>query len=131
VEVDLDGEPGIALAGDLDEAAAPEPWAALLPALDPTTMGWKERGFYLGAHAGQLFDRNGNASPTVWCDGRIVGGWAVRPDGELVHTLLEDIGADMQAAIDVEAERLRAPLGDVRLAPRARLRSPLETALLA
>ena len=25
-----------------------EPWAALLPVLDPTVMGWKERGFYLG-----------------------------------------------------------------------------------
>ena len=27
----------------------PRPWAALLPTLDPTTMGWKERDWYLGA----------------------------------------------------------------------------------
>ena len=26
---------------------SPEPWAALLPVLDPTTMGWKQRDFYL------------------------------------------------------------------------------------
>ena len=26
------------------------PWAALLPVLDPTVMGWKERGFFLGPH---------------------------------------------------------------------------------
>ena len=27
----------------------------------PTTMGWKERDWYLGAHGPALFDRNGNA----------------------------------------------------------------------
>ena len=26
------------------------PWIALLPPLDPTTMGWKERDWYLGPH---------------------------------------------------------------------------------
>ena len=29
----------------------PGPWVALLPVLDPTVMGWKERGFYLGPMA--------------------------------------------------------------------------------
>ena len=73
-EVDLDGEVGIVLAGDVDAPAAPEPWVALLPGLDPTTMGWKQRSWYLGGHGPALFDRNGNAGPTVWCDGRVVGG---------------------------------------------------------
>jgi hypothetical protein len=41
-DVDLDGTPGIMLAGDLrglDDGAVPAPWVALLPALDPTAMG--------------------------------------------------------------------------------------------
>ena len=59
-------------------AAPDEPWVALLPALDPAPMGWQERGWYLGEHRERLFDRSGNIGPTVWCDGRIVGGWAQR-----------------------------------------------------
>ena len=50
-----------------------EPWAALLPALDSTTMGWFERGWYLGPHKAHLFETNGNARPTGWWDGRIAG----------------------------------------------------------
>ena len=64
-------------------ANAVEPWAALLPALDATTMGWKQRDWYLAEHGPLLFDRNGNASPTVWWDGRIVGGWAQATGGEI------------------------------------------------
>ena len=30
----------------------------------PTTMGWKERDWYLGPHKAQLFDTSGNAGPT-------------------------------------------------------------------
>ena len=43
-EVDLDGATGYVLDGDLEPTPPPEPSAALLPTLDPTTMGWKERG---------------------------------------------------------------------------------------
>ena len=76
VAVELaDGAPAWVHPEDTDEVAPPAPWGALLPALDPTTMGWKERGFYLGDHAPLVFDRNGNAGPTAWWDGRIVGGW--------------------------------------------------------
>ena len=77
VEVDLDGEPGLVLADDQDpDPPATEPWAALLPALDPTVMGWAGpgRGWFLGVHGPALFDRSGNAGPTVWWDGRVVGG---------------------------------------------------------
>lgn len=42
-EVDLDGVPGIVLADDLVPTEPPEPWVALLPSLDATTMGWKQR----------------------------------------------------------------------------------------
>ena len=129
VEVDLDGTPGLALAGDLDPVPAPEPWAALLPALDPTTMGWAARDFYLGPHRPALFDRNGNAGPTIWWAGRVVGGWAQRRTGEVVLRLLEDPGADATTAIEAEAARLADWLGPVRVTPR--FRTPLERELIA
>ncbi len=118
VEVDLDGAPGVALADDLEPEPASPSWAALLPALDPTTMGWKGRDWYLGSHGPVLFDRNGNAGPTLWWDGRIVGGWAQRSDGEVVLRLLEDVGVDGRAALDAEAERLQRWLVGTRVAPR-------------
>jgi hypothetical protein len=117
-EVDLDGAPGVALAGDLEPTPPAEPWIAFLPALDPTVMGWKHRDWYLGAHAGLLFDTNGNAGPTVWCDGRVVGGWAQRKTGDVVFRLLEDVGNEVAAAVAAEAARLGDWLGDVRVTPR-------------
>ena len=80
-------------------------------------MGWKERDWYLGAHGPTLFDRNGNAGPTVWWEGRVVGGWAQRKDGEIAYRLLERVGSDARAAIEREAERLQEWLGDVRCRP--------------
>ena len=117
VTVDLDGATGYLLAEDVDPTERPMPSAALLPTLDPTTMGWKERDWYLGEHASLLFDRNGNAGPTVWWDGRVVGGWAQRKDGEVVFRLLEDVGGEAAQAVAAEAERLAAWLGEVRVAP--------------
>lgn len=116
VEVELDGGPGYVLPGD-ERAEAADPWVALLPALDPTPMGWKERAWYLGDGQSELFDRNGNIGPTVWVDGRIVGGWSQRPDGEIVIGLLEDVGADHRAQLDAESERLAAFVGDVVVKP--------------
>ena len=116
-EVDLEGSTGYVLADDLEPTPAPEPSAALLPTLDPTTMGWKERGWYLGEHAAILFDSNGNAGPTVWWDGRVVGGWSQRRNGEIVFELLEDVGAAAVAAVEAEAARLAAWVGEVRFSP--------------
>jgi hypothetical protein len=115
--VDLDGVQGLALADDLDGTEPPEPSAALLPTLDATTMGWKERDWYLGPHASTLFDRNGNAGPTVWWDGRVVGGWTQAGDGEIRYRVLEDVGGDAEAAVEAEAERMAEWLGDVRFSP--------------
>src|SRR5918992_224399 len=102
VEVDLDGVTGLVLPDDLGPTPEPEPWIALLPALDPTTMGWQARDWYLGEHRPALFDTNGNAGPTIWADGRIVGGWAVRTTGEVVWRLLEEVGRETTAAIEAE-----------------------------
>lgn len=129
VEVELDGGTGILLADDLEPVADPPPWAALLPALDPTPMGWQSRAWYLGEHQPLLFDRNGNIGPSIWYDGRIVGGWAQRKDGEIVTRLLEDIGADATALVGAEAERAAGWFGAVRPIPR--FRTPLERELTA
>jgi len=115
--VDVHGSPGYVLADDLEPTPTVAPWAALLPTLDPTTMGWKERDWYLGPHGTVLFDSNGNAGPTVWWDGRVVGGWSQRPDGEIVFELLEDVGRDGVASVEAEASRLAAWLGETRFSP--------------
>ena len=132
-EVNLDGAPGVMLAADeptLDEPSAVEPWPALLPALDPTAMGWRDRAWYVGEHTPALFDRSGNIGPTVWWEGRIVGGWAQRKDGEIAVRLLEDIGAEASAAIAAEAHRLREWIGpDPRTRITPRFRTPLEREL--
>jgi hypothetical protein len=120
VEVDA----GLVLADDVAPVRAGRPWVALLPALDATTMGWKERGWYLGDHGPVLFDRMGNAGPTVWCEGRVVGGWAQRRDGEIVYELLEDIGREAVVAVDAAAEAVQALVGDIRYTHR--FPTPLE-----
>ncbi|MGW5768037.1 winged helix DNA-binding domain-containing protein [Streptomyces longwoodensis] len=115
-----------------DEEAVPEtaaePWAALLPALDPTAMGWQQRDWYLAPELRDaLFDRSGNVGPTVWWDGRVVGSWAQRPSGEVVWRLLEPVGREAEAAVEEAAATLRAWLDDTRVTPR--FRTPLEKEL--
>jgi len=129
VEVDLDGATGFLLPDDLEPVPAPEPGVALLPGLDPSTMGWKQREFYLDpAHVPVLFDRNGNGGPTAWVDGRIVGGWAQRRDGTVVLRLLVDVGAENRVALERAAYELERLLGDVRFTPR--FPAPLQAELL-
>lgn len=113
VEVDLQGGgTGWLLPDDLAPEAELAPWAALLPTLDPTTMGWRDRDFYLDPeHTPYLFDSNGNAGTTIWWDGRIVGCWVQDSAGAVVPVLREDIGAEGTAAVTVEAERLTRWLG--------------------
>ncbi|CAN5569854.1 winged helix DNA-binding domain-containing protein [soil metagenome] len=118
VEVAIDGGTGYVMPGDLEPAEEVDPWAALLPSLDPTTMGWLERDWYLGGHKKQVFDSNGNAGPTVWWNGRIVGGWRQRDGGEVDVQLLEDAGAEAAGAIELEAARLTDWLAGTRVLPR-------------
>ncbi|MCF3180619.1 AlkZ family DNA glycosylase [Streptomyces polychromogenes] len=130
VEVELARGPGHALPEHVEAPAAPRPGAALLPALDPTPMGWRHRDWYLDpAHVPELFDRYGNVGPTVWWDGRIVGGWAQRPDGEIVTRLLPGArtGRETERAVAAEAERLAAFFGNLRVRPG--FRTPLERRL--
>ncbi|HSF85091.1 MAG TPA: winged helix DNA-binding domain-containing protein [Acidimicrobiia bacterium] len=127
-EVELDERTGYVLPDDVDAPPPTGGWVALLPSLDSTVMGWKERSWYLGPHATALYDRNGNAGPTVWVDGRIVGGWGHRADGEIVYELLEDVGTDAERMIAGKAAELASWLGDVRI--KARFPTPLEKSLI-
>jgi hypothetical protein len=90
-------------------------------------MGWISRDWYLGPHASALFDRTGNAGPTIWCDGRVVGGWGQRKSGEIVYRVLEDIGKEANTLVAADAERLQTWLGSARVTPR--FRTPLEREL--
>ena len=128
VEVELDGgQTGLVLPSDVDPVPAPDPWVALLPALDPTPMGWSQRDWYLGPHGPEVFDRNGNVGPTIWVDGRIVGGWAQLASGEVVHRLLEDLGRDASDQVARVAAQVSDWIGPVRVTPR--FRTPLERSL--
>ena len=115
VEVELASGTGWVLPDDLEPVADVEPWATLLPILDPTVMGWKERDFYLGAHADRLFDTAGNAGTTAWWDGRVVGAWVQDDDGAVELRLIDDVGTDGVAALEREAERLTRWLGGQRV----------------
>ncbi|MCT9079143.1 winged helix DNA-binding domain-containing protein [Streptomyces fulvoviolaceus] len=131
--VSLDEGTGYVVDGDVGPVAGPaEPWAALLPGLDPTAMGWQQRDWYLAPDLRPLlFDGSGNVGPTVWWNGRVVGGWAQRGDGEVVWRILdaEGVGRDAEAAIALEAERLRGWVGTTRVTPR--FRTPVERELSA
>ncbi len=132
-EVTLDGGAGYVHPAHVDPPVdGPGSSVALLPALDPATMGWKQRDWYLDpALASKLFDTNGNGGPTIWIDGRIVGGWVQRPDGEIAWRLLDndhDLG-DRVPAIEQEVARLRDFLGDSRF--KVRFPTPLVKELLS
>ncbi|MEO5899891.1 MAG: winged helix DNA-binding domain-containing protein [Ilumatobacteraceae bacterium] len=132
VEVSLDqpgGGTGWMLADDLDPVDTPGPFVAVLPGLDPTTMGWKERSWYLGEHGAHVFDRNGNGGPTIWVDGEIVGSWVQRKDGTLARRLLQDVPAQRVKEIDRHLAALRDLLGDTR--HTVRFPAPIQRDLLA
>ena len=102
-----DREQGWLLPDDVEPVTEVTPWAALLPTLDPTTMGWKRRGHYLHPDdAPFLFDTAGNGGTTAWWQGWIVGCWAQREDGRVEVVLRGDPGRQARAALAAEADRL-------------------------
>ncbi|GAA1074328.1 winged helix DNA-binding domain-containing protein [Tsukamurella spumae] len=117
VEVELErGATGWVLPDDVEPVAPAEPWAALLPALDPTPMGWKERAFYLEpGFAAAIYDSVGNAGTTAWWDGRIVGAYTQEDDGAVVPVLAPGTPRAARRALDVEAARLQEWLAGERV----------------
>lgn len=125
-EVDLDGAPGVALPDDLETEPDAGRWCALLPGLDASTMGWADRDWYVGPYRGRVFDTNGNAGPTAWWNGRVVGGWCQDGDARVQLQLLEDPGRDGRQALQRRADELTHWLDGVRVSPR--FPSPLSKA---
>ena len=122
---------GYVLRGDTQPTPDPGPWVSLLPGLDPTPMGWKQRSWYLDDETDRrVTDRNGNIGPTVWADGRVVGGWTQRKDGTIAHdvdmAMLEPVHHEL---LEAEIDRLRALVGETRFTPR--FPSPNQQQLLA
>jgi hypothetical protein len=107
VEVTLDGGAnGWLLPDDLDPVSHDANWGNLLPVLDPSVMGWKERAFYLGPYGPKLFDSSGNAGTTAWWNGRVVGCWVQDRAGVVQVVLLEDPGSKARKALQSEGDRL-------------------------
>ena len=117
----LDGEHWM-LADDarrLRHFAPPKaPYVFFLPALDPYIMGYQDRSrFFTTEHRDKIFDRAGNAMPTVWVNGQVVGAWGQRQDGSVVYGLFESVGDDALALLAHEAQRLESLLEGEFLAP--------------
>ena len=125
--VDLHGQPGIDLR-DSEPVASAEPVACLLPCLDPTPMGWKQRDWFTAVDPALIYDRAGNIGPTVWWNGELIGSWASTTDG-IRTTLIADRGRQAAAAVEHAANHLHARLGGATVTPA--VRTPLERHLSA
>jgi len=110
VAVGLDsGDTGYVLPDDLDADEPVEEWAALLPTLDPTSMGWKQRDFYLDPDdVPYLVDRAGNIGTTAWWNGRVVGCWVQDDDARVTVVVRnpEKLPAAALRALEAQADRL-------------------------
>jgi hypothetical protein len=115
-------------AGCLRDFAAPDvPYVFLLPSLDPYIMGYSDRLRFLAPeHRKKVFDRAGNAVPTVWVDGRVVGVWGQHKDGQVFYKLFKPIG-DAEALLGEEMRRLEDFLAGEALPPG--IRTPFTRAL--
>jgi hypothetical protein len=129
-EVDLHGEAGFDLThvdDDPHDHGPTAPMATLLPALDPTPMGWRRRHWFLGIEPTLVFDRAGNVGPTLWWDGEIIGSWAVASTGEVRIVIVADRGAEAATAAHDAASRLQQRLQGTVVT--SAIRTPLEQSL--
>jgi hypothetical protein len=90
-------------------------------------MGYRDRGRFLAPeHRAKVFDHAGNAMPTVWVNGRVVGAWGQRKacgeprrtNGSVIYGLLESMGEEERALLEGEVQRLEGFLGGEFLLPR-------------
>jgi hypothetical protein len=117
VEAELDGAAGWLAAND-PPLGPVEPWVAVLPGLDPTIMGWKQRGWYLPSASLEVFDSAGNGGPSLWVDGRVVGAWAQTKDGKIHTHYFERVAAARRREIDERIDQLKTWIGDTRFTVR-------------
>ena len=119
-QVELDDQSiGWILENDLAKLDKVDPWVQLLPGLDASTMGWKNRDWYIDPDVvPMLFDRFGNAGPVIWADGKVIGSWIQKPDGSIAYQLTEKIGRKHQKLLNDAIDRTVAFCGDVIVRPR-------------
>jgi len=123
-EVSIEGLDNCLLLADevqrLHDLALPDAHPVFfLPGLDPYIMGYHNRRRFLAPeHHAKVFDRAGNAMPTVWTNHRAVGVWGQRKDGSVIYGLFEPVGKKDEALLASEARRLESFLGGECLAPR-------------
>lgn len=116
-----DGRPGLTLVDQVDASAPEARGARLLPALDPTVMGWKDRSWFLDeSMTSELVDRTGNVGPTLWWQGNVVGGWGQDHDGRVRWELLTSVPARAVKEIRDAAEGIQQFLGMRSVRPRFR-----------
>lgn len=117
VGAELDDGPGW-LAADDPPIDPVEQWVAVLPGLDPTIMGWKQRDWYLPSTSVEVFDSAGNGGPSLWVDGRVVGAWAQTRDGTIHTHYFERVAAARRREIDQRINELKSWIGDTRFTVR-------------
>ena len=117
VQIDLDGVAGW-LAEDDPPVGPVEPWVAVLPGLDPTIMGWKQRDWYLPSTSLEVFDGVGNGGPSLWVDGRVVGAWAQTKDGTIHTHYFERVAAPRRREIDQRIDEMKSWIGNTRFTIR-------------
>lgn len=79
--------------------------ARLLPAFDPYLLGWKDRSFMVEeAHMRRVHPGGGVLRATVVTDGKAVGTWSHRRDGERIKIHLDPF-APLADAVEDEVRR--------------------------
>jgi hypothetical protein len=103
---------------------ADAPNVFFLPSLDPYIMGYRDRRRFLSPeHRAKVFDRAGNATPTVWANGRVVGAWGQhKPTGSVVYGLFEPVSQAERALLQTRRRELEEFLEGKYLSPYTRTR---------
>jgi hypothetical protein len=94
--------------GTMGRDNEPEYPLTFLPSLDPCLMGYKDRSRFLHpSNYDRVFDRSGNALPTVWGDGRVIGVWMEDKKTPAVQVFLfEPLGGHLRQQMEKVALRL-------------------------
>lgn len=113
------GDEAWVAADDVADVEQPAPWVRLLPGLDPTSMGWKQRDFYIDPrHVHDMFDQFGNIGPAIWADGQVVGGWVQRDDASIVYELFTKLSSTYAPLLVDAIDQMQTAIGDVIVKPR-------------
>jgi len=111
VEIKNLGSGYLLLSRDLDTLGSDPPEereSLFLPSLDPYIMGYKDRTRFLDpGSSNKVFDRAGNALPTVWQGGRVIGVWVENSKRSALQVLLfDEAGSRLTRQLEEQARSL-------------------------